>query len=154
MTIRAWTENDLTSAGRALIDQWKIRALRAEAKVKSMSMSGALERDRSIVADGINGVAADWSDCPTDPAEIKEARMPVHWRTIDSAPTNGTPVLIKGGEYITETANVCALEVPIVASYYDLSESPYGKRWKWANPNEHFNYYGFGVRNPTHWSPL
>ncbi len=205
MTMRTWTEDDLNSAGRVLVDQWRDRALRTESANEQMRVM--IERDRSTVADGINGVleairqhewlrlgrgsyeynddrwkdefgeaidgvmtalgplkkvAGDLSNCPTDPAEIEAARMSidVHWRLIDSAPTDGTPVLIKGGEYISDTSGedgdpeIIELETPIVVSYYDLSISPYGEEWVWAEPLGHPSIRGFGVRNPTHWAPL
>ncbi len=114
----------------------------------------------STPAELVTSVANHYEDKISTMRDVVETTS-IPWRTIDSAPRDGMPVLIKGGEYISDTSgedgypDTTMLRTPIVASYYHSSlKSPYGSEWVWGDPLDHFSCRGFGVRNPTHWASL
>lgn len=66
----------------------------------------------------------------------------MEWRSIETAPTDGTDFLVTGGTLETELAGSDDYETAIVYRIGSQFHVP------------HTCYYAVWVNNPTHWMPL
>lgn len=78
--------------------------------------------------------------------------MTGEWRTIETAPLDGTPVLLCGGSYWCDWQRT--VHEPAVAKWVNSEGQPdkWDKRWTIAAAEA--GYTGAFYNNPTHWMPL
>jgi len=75
---------------------------------------------------------------------LKEKFKEPEWRPIDSAPKDGTEILICGGVFATESTSIEVYGVP-----FDSVE-----KVDWCEHNKQWTNHDCDYHDPTHWMPL
>lgn len=93
-------------------------------------------------------VLTDHALIPTE--EVERYR----WRDIESAPKDGTKILVSGGQWISDSNgwpvdDPRPCDEPEIVAYNSLGLKPFC--WRGPNDEAHDEYYW---HSPTHWMPL
>jgi hypothetical protein len=67
---------------------------------------------------------------------------PGGWRTMESAPKDGTRILVVGGEWNGDVSTSCSNHMAVMVEWLGL-------QWSVCDTD----YYSAWITNPTHWQP-
>jgi hypothetical protein len=79
------------------------------------------------------------------------------WRPIDTAPRDGTPILVAGGTYVDDGPSTWAIRYPFTGvriAYWDATPDATGDYECWNGGPSGSSYDAEFWHEPTHWMPL